>query len=187
MIEPRGLLVYGPSMINVESEDVSYEEYISLPALRGYMLAKMRDHNGIGIAAPQLGVFKNFLCLQTQAGDTLDMVNPEMLQMWGHELEGFEACLSIPPTGNGCPVARLQQIKVSFGTSESPNSRVVREFSGMDAIVIQHEMDHLTGTFFIDRVSQGRKKDVLTLLNQWKISQTISQVTKERQSAKTNS
>jgi peptide deformylase len=144
----------------------------------------MRDHNGIGIAAPQLGVFRNFLVMQTQAGETLDMVNPEILQMYGHELEGFEACLSIPPCGNGCPVARLQQIKVAFGTSENPNTRRVQEFSGMDAIVIQHEMDHLTGTFFIDRVSQGRKKDVLQLLNGWKMQQAISQVSKEKRFAK---
>jgi len=147
----------------------------------------MSEHNGIGIAAPQVGVFKNYFVMRTQAGETLDMVNPEMVQMYGHEVEGFEACLSIPPCGNGCKVARLQQVRVAFGTSEAPNTRRVQEFSGMDAIVIQHEIDHLTGTFFIDRVSQNKKKEVLQLLNQWKINQAISQVSKERHSAKVNS
>jgi len=183
MNDPRGLLVYGPTLINVQSQDVLIEDYDGLPNLADYLCEKMREHNGIGIASPQVGVFKNFIVVATEKQGILEMVNPEILQMWGHELEGFEACLSIPPCGNGCPVARLQQVKVEFGTAEQPNSRRVEEFSGMDAIVIQHEMDHLTGTFFLDRVSQGRKKDVLMLLNRWKMNKEISQTCKEKQNA----
>ena len=52
------------------------------------------------------------------------------------------------------------------------------------AEIIQHEMDHLTGTFFIDRASQKLKKEVLELFGKWKTNQIISQTFKERQRAK---
>ena len=171
--ERERLLVYGPQMINVESDTVTFDEYDLLPSLREYLLDIMEHHNGCGLAAPQTGIFKNFLVMQTLEGKFLDMVNPVMMQMWGHEIDGFEACLSLPPVGNGCPVARLQYVKVEYGTSASPNSRETHEFSGLNAIIVQHEMDHLTGTFFIDRAKINRRKEVFELFQKWKRQQPV--------------
>jgi len=174
------LLIYGPQMINHKCEDVGFDEYDSLPELRTYMLSIMRQNNGSGLAAPQVGVFKNFFVMEMRDRSVVDVVNPEIVQMYGHEIDGFEACLSIPPVGNGCKVPRPQKIKIEFGTSQNPHWREVYELQGMDAVVAQHELDHLTGTFFIDRVNDVRKKEVLRLFGSWRIQQAIYLASKEK-------
>ena len=178
------LLIYGPRMINIQAEPVTYDEYDLLPVLREYLLFIMQRHNGVGIAAPQVGIFKNFVLMETPTGEIVDMVNPDVLQMYGHEREGFEACLSLPPVGNGCPVARLHNLKVEYATSEHPSIREVHDLSGMEAIVAQHELDHLTGTFFIDRAKEGRRKEVLKSFRQWQTQHTLNLVQQERHNAK---
>lgn len=159
---------YGPEMINVESEWILPEEYDLLPRLREYMLRLMHKHNGIGLSAPQVGLFKQFYVMATDSGTLIDFVNPEIIQLYGYEREGFEACMSIPPVGNGCRIARCEKIRIEFGTAINPNVRTVKEFYGMDAIVSQHELDHLTGTFFIDRVSESLRRQVLQSFRKWK-------------------
>lgn len=165
------LYCYGPKMVNVESVPVEWDEYDSLKALRAYMIGVMQRHNGIGLAAPQVGIFRQFFIMRTDEGNIVDVVNPEVIQLFGHEREGFEACLSIPPVGNGCPVPRCEHVRIEFATSHDPHVRSIRKFSGMDAIVVQHELDHLTGTFFIDRVNADRKirTEVLSMFEKWRV------------------
>jgi peptide deformylase len=174
------LLIYGPQMINHKCEDVGFDEYDSLSGLQSYMLSIMRKNNGVGIAAPQVGVFKNFFVMQTRNQRIIGVVNPEVIRMYGHEIDGFEACLSIPPVGNGCKVARPQKLRIEFGMSDNPGLRNVYELQGMDSVVAQHEIDHLTGTFFVDRVNDVRQKEVLRLFESWRIKQSIYLATKEK-------
>ena len=174
------LLIYGNQTIHRICEDVTFDEYDSLSGLQSYMLSIMRQNNGVGIAAPQVGVFKNFFVMEMRDRRIVGVVNPEVIQMYGHEMDGFEACLSIPPVGNGCKVARPQKLRIEFGLSENPGLRNVYELQGMDSVVAQHEMDHLTGTFFVDRVNDVRKKEVLRLFRSWKIKQAIYLATKEK-------
>lgn len=161
------LMIYGPDMINVEAEPVFSDEYDLLPALKSFMLHVMRKNNGIGLAAPQVGVFKQFFVMLLDEGRTIDIVNPEIARMYGYERMGFEACLSMPPNGNGCKVARCDHVDIEYSTSKSP-LRSIKTFSYMDSRVAQHEFDHLTGTFFVDRVHPARKKEVLEEFHKWK-------------------
>jgi peptide deformylase len=164
------LFYYGEKMINIESSPVLDDEHKSLPVLKQYMLSVMQRHNGIGLAAPQVGIFRQYFVMKTDEGNVVDMVNPEVIQLYGREREGFEACLSIPPVGNGCAVPRCEHIRLEFSTSEEPETRIIKRLSGMDAIVAQHELDHLTGTFFIDRVNADRKirTEVVKMFEQWR-------------------
>jgi peptide deformylase len=152
--------LYGSKRINVESEPVWAEDYDQLPELYEYMRKCMRLFNGMGIAAPQVGVFKQYCLVERLDGTVIEMVNPEITRMYGKEIEGFEACLSLPPGGNGCLVPRQEFISVEYGTrnTRTPTYGV---FGGRDSIVAQHEIDHLTGTFFIDRASRVAKQKVL--------------------------
>ena len=174
------ILYYGDDTKNVEADTVWPEEYDLLPKLREYMIAVMRLKNGIGLAAPQVGIFRQYFIIRIDDGRIVDCLNPEVIQMYGHEIDGFEACLSIPPVGNGCKVPRPQKIKIEFETSQNPHWREVYELQGMDAVVAQHELDHLTGTFFIDRVNDVRKKEVLRLFGSWRIQQAIYLASKEK-------
>lgn len=158
-------------MINVVSEPVYPDEYELLPDLRKYMIRVMEHHNGIGLAAPQVGIFKQFVVIVTDERKIIDLVNPEILQLFGYEREGFEACLSIPPVGNGARVARPENVRLSAESSAEPYRRQTLHLRGMDSVVAQHEIDHLTGTFFIDRISASRRRDVLEAFHNWKLKQ----------------
>lgn len=158
---------YGPKMANVESEPVFADEYDLLGALRRYMLPIMKRNNGIGLAAPQVGVFKQFFIMQLDDGRIVDVVNPEIRRMYGYERPGFEACLSLPPNGNGCMVARCDHVQIEYSSVKS-SLRQEKVFSGMDSRVAQHECDHLTGTFFVDRVHPTWRKPIMAEFYKWK-------------------
>lgn len=159
-------------MAGVESDPVDPSEYDSLFELKKYMLGVMEGSRGIGLSACQVGIFRQFFIMENKDGDVLDFVNPEIERMYGAEREGFESCLSIPPFSNGCPVFRMQHVILTAGTVKYPKYRQTWRFSTIDARVVQHEVDHLWGTFFIDRVSGKRRSDVLDAFNSWRRNQT---------------
>ena len=161
------LLIYGPQMCNVESSPVMPEEYESLIKLREYMLAVMRRGDGVGLAAPQIGVFRQFFLMQYR-GAVIDLVNPRITRMYGKENEGEEGCLSLPPPGNGCLVPRMESVDVEASTSKRPDVLKRFTFHSLPARIFQHELDHLTGTFFVDRVSEKKRRIVLEQFEHWK-------------------
>jgi peptide deformylase len=171
----RKIMLYGPEMINVECEYIDQEDAASLPALREYMVSLLREWTAIGLSAPQVGVFKNYFIFEMQGGSIIDMVNPEITGMRGREVVGVEACLSVPPRHNDCPVARQEHVTVEYGTSLEPHLRRKLDLSYRDAVVAQHEADHLTGTFFFDRVDQGKRRKVLDLFHQWKVEHNVNE------------
>lgn len=173
MILPKHLqlLHYGTNMAGVESDPVQPEEYESLAELRTTMIRMMHGNRGIGLSACQVGVFRQFFIMETKEGEILDFVNPEIERMYGAEREGFESCLSLPPFSNGCLVFRMQHVILTAGTVKYPQFRQTWRFSTIDARVVQHEVDHLWGTFFIDRVSSKRRNEVLDAFNFWKRKQ----------------
>jgi len=113
---------------------------------------------GIGIAAPQIGVLKRIAIVDVSPKDKtkerLVLVNPEL--MWARNYVTFrEGCMSVPDfTGN---VERAQHIKVRW-QDETQTWREM-ETTGIEAVCIQHEIDHLNGKVFLDRVT-SLKTDV---------------------------
>jgi len=146
---------------------VTPDDYDQLPALFKYMWTCMKVFNGVGIAAPQVGVFKQYCLIERMDGTVMELVNPDITRMYGREIEDFEACLSLPPGGNGCLVPRQEYIKVQYATRHSRYSQSVT-LSGRDARVAQHEIDHMTGTFFIDRASKVGRRNVLDAFENYK-------------------
>jgi peptide deformylase len=128
------------------------------------MLETMYLAPGIGLAAPQVGVVKRVLVLDvTQEGDKpapLKMANPEILWQ-SEELATYsEGCLSLPE--HYADVTRPAEIKVRYLDYENE----VRELhaKGLLATVIQHEMDHLEGTLFVDHISALKRSIILRKL-----------------------
>lgn len=169
IVIPNGgeIFLYGERLVNVESAYVDTSSYSQLPGLRGYMLEMMWKNNGIGIAAPQVGVFEQVLVFDRKDGTTFDMVNPDITRMYGKEIVGFEACLSGPPFGNGCEVPRMEIVEVDYQSIDDPETVRSITLSGQDAVVAQHEIDHLNGTFFFDRVSATARRKVLEQFAKW--------------------
>jgi peptide deformylase len=112
------------------------------------MIDTMYDEAGIGLAAPQIGVSVRLIVVSDdEARDARALVNPVIVEQGG-EVTAEEGCLSIP--GVFAPVTRAQWVKVEATDLEGrPVALAVR---GMPARVFQHELDHLDGVLFIDRL-----------------------------------
>jgi peptide deformylase len=123
------------------------------------MIETMYAAPGIGLAAPQVGVglriFVVDLSLGRDPASLIVMVNPEFLEREGMQLEE-EGCLSVP--GFNATVVRPSRVRIrGLDRSGSPEER---EASGLLARAFQHEMDHLDGTLFVDRL-RGIKRDLI--------------------------
>ncbi len=123
------------------------------------MVDTMYAAPGIGLAAPQIGIPLRVavidLSVGKRGGEVLALVNPEFVQRDGMQLEE-EGCLSVP--GFNATVARPSRA-VLKGLGRDGKEQVV-EASGLLARCFQHEMDHLDGTLFVDRL-RGLQKDLI--------------------------
>lgn len=110
------------------------------------MTETMHSANGVGLAAIQIGVPKRLLVAELSFGTTV-FINPKILTASSRMIEGEEGCLSIPNVFG--LVARHKKIKVkAFDEHGSP---VRHTLSDLDAIILQHEIDHLDGILFTDK------------------------------------
>ena len=126
-----------------------------MAAFAEQMLDKMREANGIGLAAPQVGVLQRLFVVELpedeendQPVETYILFNPEIVKGRGEQI-GYEGCLSIP--GYIGEVARREQITVQ-GLNEK-GKPVRLKVEGYLARVFQHEIDHLDGILFTDRLT----------------------------------
>lgn len=108
--------------------------------------------HGIGIAAPQVGESKRIIVVDVSARDRSKnrqiMINPILRDRKG-EVLSREGCMSLPDyTAN---VARAARVRVQWW--DEWGARHDKEFTGIEAVCLQHEMDHLNGILFLDRVS----------------------------------
>ncbi|MGE5371870.1 MAG: peptide deformylase [Solirubrobacterales bacterium] len=116
-----------------------------ITALLDNMVETMHSNDGVGLAAPQIGVSKRIIVVHVE--DTLlELVNPEIIEGEG-EADGIEGCLSVP--GVRGKVKRMEKITVT-GLNRDGEA-VSHDVEGMLARVVQHEVDHLDGVLFVDR------------------------------------
>jgi peptide deformylase len=127
------------------------------------MAGIMNDALGVGLAAPQLGISQRLLVYRVGPDAPVTVLaNPE-LEWASGELElGEEGCLSIP--GIMVDVDRPVHVRVR-GLDEEGEQRVV-EASGLEARVIQHEIDHLDGVLILERTSRDERKRALRELRE---------------------
>ena len=128
-----------------------------LTALASAMQATILARNGVGIAAPQVYVSKRVIIVASRANlrypDAPDMpavvmVNPEILEKSDNTILGEEGCLSMPDERG--MVARAEMVKVRYFTLEGEPIETV--FHGFPARIVQHEIDHLDGVLFVERL-----------------------------------
>lgn len=114
------------------------------------MLDTMYDHNGVGLAAPQVGVSKRMMVIDVAGEDEprkpIVFINPEIIEQEG-ELVGTEGCLSFP--GVYFEVKRSDRVVVKY-TNLSGKPMKMTAQGNLLCRAIQHEMDHLDGQLFID-------------------------------------
>ncbi|MGV3614886.1 MAG: peptide deformylase [Fimbriimonas sp.] len=111
------------------------------------MLRIMRRANGVGLAAPQLGILQRVIVIAPDDMRPTALINPRIIKAEGEQL-GQEGCLSIP--GLYGDVKRAQYVEVE--ATDRRGRELIYELEGMPARVVQHEIDHLEGVLFIDKV-----------------------------------
>jgi peptide deformylase len=123
----------------------------------------MHDALGIGLAATQLGVLHRVLVYCAYSDDPLTaLVNPA-IEWAGEELEtAEEGCLSLP--GVHVAVERPAQVRVQACDAEG--QEIVIEAEGLEARVIQHEIDHLDGILILDRISREQRKQAMRAMRE---------------------
>ncbi len=123
----------------------------------------MHDALGIGLAATQLGVLHRVLVYRAYADDPITaLVNP-VIEWSSQETEtAEEGCLSLP--GVHVEVQRPAQVHVRALDATSKEVRVQAE--GLEARVIQHEIDHLEGVLILDRISVERRREAMAAMRE---------------------
>ena len=147
----RRILHYPEPLLKQKSLPVT-EFNAELKQLAEDMVETMYDAPGVGLAAPQVGELKRLIILDCSAkdepADLIVAVNPEVIAGDGESLEE-EGCLSVP--GFWASVKRYGEVTMRYQDVEGQTHE--RKADGLLAIGIQHEIDHLEGILFVDRLS----------------------------------
>ena len=127
------------------------------------MAQLMGDALGVGLAAPQIGISQRLLVYRVgYDAPVIVLANPE-IEWHSEDLEtAEEGCLSIP--GVAVDVERPVHVRVR-GRDERGDLRLV-EASGLEARVIQHEVDHLDGVLILDRTSKDQRREAMRILRE---------------------
>lgn len=154
----RPIRRYGDAVLHAPAVPVETFDG-SLHTLLRDMTDTMYAAPGVGLAAPQIGVplrvFVIDLSVGQRAGELIELVNPAVLACEGLQLEE-EGCLSLP--GFEATVVRPSRAVVRGFDRDGVEKTV--EGTGLLARALQHEMDHLDGSLFVDRL-RGIKRDVI--------------------------
>ena len=128
----------------------------SLARLTEEMLATMRENDGVGLAANQVGRLKRVLVASVDDEDYV-IINPVLSDMSETTERGQEGCLSIP--GINVEVDRPTAVTVTGQNASGEPLRI--EAQDMLARVLQHEVDHLDGVLILDRTDRQSRKDAM--------------------------
>ena len=121
----------------------------------------MRAAPGVGLAASQVGrLLRMFVYDSGDDGESGSLVNPEITWSSEETVEAEEGCLSLP--GTYYPVTRAVAVKVQ--AQDVSGARVEKEAEGFLARIFQHEIDHLDGILFIDRLAPELRKEAMKAL-----------------------
>ena len=157
---PLQLRYYGDPVLRKKAEPVAEITDVELQLAEKMLITMYATGNGIGLAATQVGVLKRFLIVDTsevadEEYEPVMLFNPEILSAEG-EAVAEEGCLSIPNVT--ADVKRPEKVVIEGINVESEQVRI--EADGLLARALQHEIDHLNGVLFIDRLS-GLKRQLL--------------------------
>lgn len=125
------------------------------------MIAVMRDGMGVGLAATQLGVLRRVLVFQAgRDSEPVGLVNPEVEWLSEEAVVAEEGCLSLPQVA----MEVERPLHARIGGRDAEGEPVTIEASGLEARVLQHEIDHLDGVLILDRTPREQRKAALRAL-----------------------
>ena len=167
MIVP--VYLYGQPVLRKQAQELD-SNYPELDTLIKNMFETMYASDGVGLAAPQIGLSIKLIVIDgSPMGEDFPeckdfkkiLINPEITEFGGEKSSTEEGCLSLP--GIHESVQRPSQIKIKYLDEKmEPQEEVL---TGFAARIVQHEYDHLEGKMFIDHISPIRKQLIKSKLN----------------------
>jgi peptide deformylase len=150
------LRIFGDPVLKQRAREVEEITGDLIPLVNG-MYATMELEEGVGLAAPQVGVRKRLFTYDLHEGNGPDVViNPEIVETSGEQVE-FEGCLSVP--GFRFEVVRASH--VTMRGLDLDGNEIVLEGDDLLARMIQHEIDHLDGVLVLDRIDPDVRREAL--------------------------
>jgi len=152
----RKIITYPNPLLAKRSREVEVvDDYIR--ALLGDMVETMYSHDGVGLAAPQVGENIRAIVIDVSTSDPagptlLKMVNPEIVSREG-EIEFEEGCLSVPDLR--VAMKRSAKVRATYLDENGAHQEIKAE--GLLAVAIQHEIDHLDGVLIVDSLSRLKR------------------------------
>lgn len=156
------IYTYGNAVLRKQAEPI-LSDYPKLNELIDNMFQTMYHADGVGLAAPQIGLSIRLLIIDLESFKEDDpilgefkrvMINAEMLERSEVLVSAEEGCLSVP--GIHESVSRPNKIKIKYFDTDF--NEHIEEFEGFKARVVQHEYDHLEGNLFTDKVTPIRRQ-----------------------------
>ncbi len=161
--EPLPILVAPHPLLKSRARPVTEADRATIAALIPRMFAAMYRAPGIGLAAPQVGHLLRLLVIDLMPDDKpapMVIINPEILAASSELCEREEGCLSLP--GQYAQVVRPARIKLRYLDRDYARREI--EAEGLLGTCIQHEMDHLEGTIFVDHISSLKRNMIMRKL-----------------------
>ncbi|MBR8830810.1 MAG: Peptide deformylase [Chroococcopsis gigantea SAG 12.99] len=151
---PLDIHTLGDKVLRQEAKRIAKVDE-SIRKLIREMLQTMYSSNGIGLAAPQVAINKQLIVIDCEPEEATNqpiaLINPQIISYSKDICKAEEGCLSIP--GVYMDVIRPSAIEVSYKDEQGRPKKMKAD--GLLARVIQHEMDHLQGVMFVDRVDNS--------------------------------
>lgn len=142
----RNIRYEGDEILRKKSREVSVVDD-KIRALLDDMVETMYHYDGVGLAAPQVGILKRAVVIDVEDGNVYKMVNPKIIEKSGEQV-GQEGCLSVKEKKG--IVKRPMNVTVEYTNENGEPVTLVAE--ELLARAICHEIDHLDGVLFVDRV-----------------------------------
>ena len=142
----RAIRVMGDSVLNKKCKEVKAVNDRTKVLIED-MIDTMREANGVGLAAPQIGVLKRIVVIEIEPENVYVLINPVILEQYG-EQEGYEGCLSVP--GKSGIVKRPNYVAAKAFDIDMNEYTI--EGEGLLARAICHECAHLDGELYVDLV-----------------------------------
>ena len=167
----RNIRKMGDTILNKPCREVK-EMTEKLSILIDDMLETMYETNGVGLAAPQVGVLKRIVVIDVSPEEDVEpiiLINPVILETSG-EQRGYEGCLSVP--GKSGMVTRPNYVKVK--ALDEDMEEVIYEGEGLLARAFCHEIEHLDGHLYLEKV-EGRLYDNSELVDNDEKQEEVSE------------
>lgn len=165
------IILYGSSVLRKHSTDITEEDNIQ--EISEMLFHTLKNANGIGLAGPQIGLLQKAFVIDTSPLVEHDVsiekfegvfINPEIIENGSDNDIYKEGCLSLP--GIFEEVVRPEKIVVRY--QDLSFNTIEEELDGIKARIYQHELDHLTGILFVDKIGLIRRKLISGKLNKIK-------------------